>query len=91
MFDELEDETWRKYAKPQVSQKRYLGKYLTASQFGYLAECRGVYAYVYVQSWFRRYEVTVATSVARNITMPLGHWENIPGTDWQRYVVTADA
>jgi hypothetical protein len=68
----------------------YLGKQQNASRFMYLGKSEDTYAYILIETWFRRQQVIVIETIATLPTLPSGHFESISGTMWFRYLVTYD-
>ncbi len=92
MMDSEDEEKWRQCIPVKKSTVLYMGQYLTASQWAYLARQDNQYCLVLVQSWFKKVMVTPAKPTQiYNWELPLGAWVSIPGHLWQIYEVYDDA
>jgi hypothetical protein len=88
MFDTKDTEPWRQYVAVKKSATLYLGTYLTASQWAYLARLNDQYALVFVQWWFKKVTVTpVGTTDVTDWDLSPGQWVPIGDQQWQRYEV----
>lgn len=88
MFDTKDSESWQAYVIAKKSAVRYMGRYLTASQWAYLGRNNDMYALIFVQVWFKKTIVTpVAATDIADWDLPAGTWVSIGEQNWQRYEV----
>ena len=88
MFDTKDAEQWRNFVTAKKPAITYVGKYLSACQWAYLARNHDVYYLILVQSWFKK--VTITSAGIENISdweLPPGEWVAVGDQNWQRYEV----